>query len=93
MIQRSRVSKSGEQADSLSVFRTLLRYRCSVCFFLGGGWSRYESQDVHLQILLEKKKEKKERELLVNGAEATVSLRLCIMRERERERGITEATA
>lgn len=85
MIQRSRVSKSGEQTDSLSVFRTLLRYRCSVCFFLGGGWSRYESQDVHLQILLEKKKEKKERELLVNGAEATVSLRLCIVRERERE--------
>lgn len=40
-----------------------------------------------------RKKRKKERELLVNGAEATVSLRLCIMRERERERGITETTA
>lgn len=32
-----------------------------------------------------RKKRKKERELLVNGAEATVSLRLCIVRERERE--------
>ena len=32
-----------------------------------------------------KKKEEKKRERLVNGAEATVSLRLCMVRERERE--------
>lgn len=83
MIQRSRVSKSGEQTDSLSV----------VIFGRGGGVGADMSHKMFICKFCWRKKRKKERELLVNGAEATVSLRLCIMRERERERGITEATA
>lgn len=53
--------------------------------FLGGGVGADMSHKMFIcKFCWRKKRKKKERELLVNGAEATVSLRLCIVRERER---------
>lgn len=54
--------------------------------FFGGGVGADMSHKMFIcKFCWRKKRKKKERELLVNGAEATVSLRLCIVRERERE--------